>query len=137
MSQVIVSRITGDYKNYTYCMCLLAELHTYNYLFPVPLFQPMASSCGPFIWFYFCSLRFLPFSSPASGASGEYMCVCVCMRACVRAGLGGGEGGALSSCLALQVAPTLTYVNRSSILTVIRAYRLRAAALRSLSDAFL
>ena len=59
------------------------------------------------------------------------------MRACVRAGLGGGEGGALSSCLALQVAPTLTYVNRSSILTFIRAYRLRAAALRSLSDAFL
>lgn len=51
--KVIVSRITGNYKNNTLGENILlyvsiAELHTYNYLFPARLFQPMGNSCGPF-----------------------------------------------------------------------------------------
>ena len=51
--KVIVSKITGDYKNNTLGENILlyvsiAELHTYNYLFPACLFHPMGNSCGPF-----------------------------------------------------------------------------------------
>lgn len=51
--KVIVSRITGNYKNNTLGENILlyvsiAELHTYNYLFPARLFQPMGNSCAPF-----------------------------------------------------------------------------------------